>query len=236
MPSSKKNRGRERRANKEKKATTALEKCAHGLPVPLPVGHVLWDVMTVFESAFQRFSPSDENGTIASQAIDAIIFDYPKALSDNENRSKMKEMLLAVGTEALLSDERPQRAIMFAESVVRLEHLNNCVHNKSKVEQVTTKGEREIRDLFGDGTRGLIRFFAKRVPCACLDKMNKEAKRQAKKGRCYSCCKFFDFNALLECSCCFIVHYCSKECQKANWDIHKLERKRVSTERERLGL
>ena len=163
MSSSKKKRGRERRANRQAKVT-ALKKCAHGRSVPLPVGHVLLDAMTVFETVYKRFSPSDEKGTLASQVIEAIKNDYPKALSDNENRSKMKEMLLTLGTEALLSDERPLRAIMFAESIARISHWNRCLQNKSKTRESAVKRDRQVRDLYGDGKRSVIRFFAKRCP------------------------------------------------------------------------
>ena len=224
MPSSKKNRGRERRANRVTKPT-ASKKCVHGRPDPPPEEHVLWDAMKVFDTAFQQFSTSDEKGSIARQVIASIGKDYPKALFDIENRSKIKAILLSVGMEALLSDGSPLRAMMFAESVARIDLWNLCLQNKSKTEQATLESQREMRDMRGDGIRGVIRFFAKRASCACLDKMNEEVKRQAKKGCCYNCEQSFDFNTLLECSCCSIVHYCSKDCQKADWPKHKQEEK-----------
>ena len=229
MPSSKKSRGRQRRANRVTKTTT-LKECAHGGPDPLPEGHVLLDVMTLFETAFQQFSlNSNKIEPFAKPVIVSIRKDYPEALFDDENRSKMKEMLLSLGTAALLSDEPPMRAIMFAESVVQIDHLDICLLNQSKAEKSALKTERKIRDLYGDDIRGVIRFFAKRLSCACLDKMNDEVKRQKKKGICYNCDQSFDFTALMECSCCSLSHYCSKDCQAADWPRHKQDTRSTSS-------
>ncbi len=81
--------------------------------------------------------------------------------------------------------------------------------------------------LYGD-KHTLVSFFRKRIPCKCLDKRYKEVKSIVKTGRCcnQSCTlpnKKVERSKLLCCERCRSVYYCSSECQKAAWPLHKKE-------------
>mmetsp|Transcript_22227 Transcript_22227/g.33477 ORF Transcript_22227/g.33477 Transcript_22227/m.33477 type:complete len:271 (-) Transcript_22227:121-933(-) len=70
----------------------------------------------------------------------------------------------------------------------------------------------------------LVKFFRKRIPCCCLDEKYEEVKYTAKTGLCFNlqchkpCVKR---SKTMYCSRCRCVTYCSPECQKADWKIHK---------------
>ena len=152
-------------------------------------GQVLLDAMILFNTAYQQCSSSDERRRIkARKVFESMRTDCLKAVFDNENRSKMKEMLLSLGTEALLSDERPQCAMMFSESVARIDFEKRRLLYKSDTEQSALKMQREIRDTGGDGTRGVIlRFYAKRASCTYLSGQDeRRSQKTSEKGICFN--------------------------------------------------
>lgn len=73
-----------------------------------------------------------------------------------------------------------------------------------------------------DSTRNLLRYFDKRTPCSCLDEPKKASKGVAKTGWCRVCKKRNLLAAdMFTCSACGLVKYCSRECQRKDWEKHK---------------
>jgi len=71
-----------------------------------------------------------------------------------------------------------------------------------------------------DSPRNLVRFFARRIPCDCLDEMKQDFKHE-KTGVCDFCRESSNDAALFDCTGCGFVKYCSKECQVKHWVNHK---------------
>jgi hypothetical protein len=76
----------------------------------------------------------------------------------------------------------------------------------------------------------LVQFFRKQIPCSCLDEKYKEVKSITKMGVCYNedCPlpgKMAVRSKMLQCTGCGNngrnVSYCSRQCQKADWPVHK---------------
>eukprot|EP00984_Skeletonema_dohrnii_P025437 scaffold14600_cov150-Skeletonema_dohrnii-CCMP3373.AAC.5 len=72
----------------------------------------------------------------------------------------------------------------------------------------------------------LVKFFRKRIPCSCLDDKYDEVKAAAKMGLCFNLqCnlpdRMVERKKTMYCSRCRSVTYCSPECQKAHWKLHK---------------
>ena len=81
----------------------------------------------------------------------------------------------------------------------------------------------------------LVKFLRKRIPCKCLDEKYKEVKSMTKVGLCYNieCLRSGKLPArseILYCERCG-VGYCSTECQKAHWKLHKPYCNRVAREK-----
>ena len=90
------------------------------------------------------------------------------------------------------------------------------------------------RDLYNDSNsftafsnssrRDVLKFYSKRTSCSCLKEIHSETRSSIPKtGKCYHCKKEQDRASLMVCSRCRISHYCSRECQVANWPSHQME-------------
>mmetsp|Transcript_31241 Transcript_31241/g.74515 ORF Transcript_31241/g.74515 Transcript_31241/m.74515 type:complete len:93 (-) Transcript_31241:29-307(-) len=72
--------------------------------------------------------------------------------------------------------------------------------------------------LASGNRRDVMKFVAKRLPCACLKKLHSATRKKvAKIGVCDGCRKQFPSSDLYVCTGCMIAEYCSKECQRAHW-------------------
>ena len=75
-----------------------------------------------------------------------------------------------------------------------------------------------------DSTKGLVAFFATRIPCHCLDSANKVFQLcSVDTGKCRYCGKVCQDNhgALRDCGGCHMAKYCSRHCQRKHWPTHK---------------
>jgi hypothetical protein len=81
--------------------------------------------------------------------------------------------------------------------------------------------QQQMNDL--DSFPSVVRFFAKRIPCNCLDGTTQEFHKR--EGMCnYSKCHrmVVAHSKLRGCIACNkVAKYCSKECQRADWSIRK---------------
>lgn len=72
----------------------------------------------------------------------------------------------------------------------------------------------------------LVQFLRKRIPCSCLKQKRKEVKSVVKMGRCcHRQCALPDRmavkNTMVYCTKCKLANYCSRQCQEADWKMHK---------------
>jgi hypothetical protein len=85
----------------------------------------------------------------------------------------------------------------------------------------------KILELLDGDEHTLVQFFRKQIPCSCLDEKHKEVKSVTKMGICFNddSCPLPGNMAvrskMLRCTGCRNVNYCSRECQEANWPMHK---------------
>ena len=89
------------------------------------------------------------------------------------------------------------------------------------VEDLTVFDESRMKELL-DGDRDTIAtFLSTQITCSCLD-------RRKPKALCQYCNKADRSKLLQQCSACFSVSYCSRECQRDDWRNHKKSCKRIS--------
>ena len=72
----------------------------------------------------------------------------------------------------------------------------------------------------------LVKYFWRRIRCSCLDEKYEEVKSITKMGVCFNqhCAhpkRSVERSKLRCCSRCRSVTYCSRECQAADWSLHK---------------
>jgi len=78
------------------------------------------------------------------------------------------------------------------------------------------------RKFAGGNRRDVVKFVAKRLPCTCLKELHRAAREKvAKVGICCGCHEKFPISELYVCTGCMITDYCSMECQRAHWSLHK---------------
>jgi hypothetical protein len=72
----------------------------------------------------------------------------------------------------------------------------------------------------------LVSYLKSRIPCSCLDEKYKEVRSVEKMGFCWNpdCpSPRVERSATLCCARCRRTNYCSKDCQKAHWQRHKID-------------
>lgn len=84
----------------------------------------------------------------------------------------------------------------------------------------------KLEELAMTDEHTLMSFLKKRIPCSCLDVKYKQVKHVTKMGICSNPqCSLPDRkcerSAMLSCTRCCRVNYCSGECQKVHWQKHK---------------
>ena len=79
-----------------------------------------------------------------------------------------------------------------------------------------------MRNLVENTERETHRFFSRRIPCQCLDERYKQLKKSTPKmGSCDGCKETKLYKELMLCTRCHSTQYCSRECQAADWPLHK---------------
>jgi hypothetical protein len=87
---------------------------------------------------------------------------------------------------------------------------------------LTKEWAQEQDKLLAD--RSLICLLNKKMPCPCLNEARREARENLPNtGRCWAndCETFLPKPELMICSGCKTSQYCSRDCQKTHWEMHK---------------
>ena len=237
MVSRKKNKGKERKAKKEenKKAerhsrwerfvrgedenNRKVIHCDHGCAVEIPdsLDHPVANFMD------ELFATGDW----ATCDWFFCLSSHAKLWSNDTYRNMAIDLLLNIGANLLLGgdsqihgDSTSTDATHIACTIVVLDHCNETM---SMSEVLFTHGvSAKSRDLSYGNMRDVLKFYSKRLACSCLKKIYSEARKKLPKlGRCYNCWEAKERELLSVCSRCRVHQYCSRECQVANWSMHK---------------
>jgi len=161
------------------------------------------------------------------EAAVKMLQDCPACL--NETTLKV---LASTGTNCFLNDgelrgpnprgQAELMAVKLAEIILIFENVVPPSSGPQSNDAFMNKQDQKwIQDMLNlDSRRKLAKFYAKRIPCNCLDDV-KQAARDDRTGKCNSCWKTAEDASLLNCSACGLVKYCSKECQVEDWSKHK---------------
>ena len=158
--------------------------------------------------------------------------DHSSVWMNEDNRKMAIDILLGIGTNAILYGGGGARALAIA--ALLLEHaaekdtpsIRACqgTDDETIINLTVCAAAPMIRDLRGGKARDVIKFLRKRNTCDCLKAKYTLSKRRSKRlGVCNSCQKTFDKRLLKLCGHCKIGQYCSIDCQSHAWPGHKSE-------------
>ena len=146
---------------------------------------------------------------------------HKAVLVDPIKRGIVRQCVLKLGTDQVLKEKvnHSDLAAALAVGILRLEDEDNASTSLSILD--SPKGRAKIRDMILSSSQSAVKFFSKRCPCKCLEKLAKEVKTQAKVGQCIHCDNEKECSALFLCGNCLIHQDCSKKCQRDAWAEHK---------------
>jgi hypothetical protein len=259
MPSSKKARGRERRAAKEVKAAEAeeiaarkeeqdlleaqmqrltidnllrksgaVQQCRHGFELEDREERLCFEFSKRFQREYQYHMNNVENNMLpcVNAAIDALQKEekFAEILNDTANMN-MRDVIsyfVAEGTQRILNGKEHIVSVNVFFAYI-LEQYIAAAWEKTepRVDWLRRAAELQCCDM-----HILVSYLKKRIPCKCLDEKYKEVKSIPKTGLCSNLeCTLPDRRVarkkMYTCTGCNISYYCSADCQKAHWPVHK---------------
>lgn len=139
----------------------------------------------------------------------------PGVISDDGHRDYVSKRIISCAVSELVREDNPDKgcAASYAAVVFMLEDIGVA---KEKEDWSM------LQDVLEGCPRLLVRFFRQRVRCRCLDGIYSELKKtQPKTGKCHSCGMRGKRSSMFRCTGCHYQQYCSHECQRDDWPIHK---------------
>lgn len=231
MPSRKRNKGKERKANAASVAALTEESkwekwtrlgpsiCGHGCVALPSKDHVVSRFLNDYENHYQRLTSDHYNHHSFKDDAKKLFVDHPGVWMNPVFRNMTIGILCTTGANMILEgDSFVHPALGIALMVILLEH------GERGFDVAFVSGSGLARDLGTASVRETIRFYEKRIPCSCLKKRYSEAKelQPVLMCACTHCGQEKKRSSLMLCGGCKLEQYCGRECQKAAWPAHKV--------------
>jgi hypothetical protein len=189
----------------------------------------------IIKMYFHEFLFGKEAGDV-TKALLATMSRFAECWASIDIISMVQSYFLWLGTDRILNEKQSSFTSNMCAYIVRIieqdiEYQRAGLFrnlDKETWERTLNCWLSKAHELIWANDRALVSFFRKRIHCKCLDEKNEERKGQTKSSMCYhDKCKFNRFQRVEKsktmcCSRCRSAHYCSRDCQVADWPRHKL--------------
>eukprot|EP00536_Pseudo-nitzschia_multiseries_P001303 jgi/Psemu1/3008/gm1.3008_g len=203
--------------------------CNHGLPPIPPRPHEIYDVQkrVVDHIQYAHYDRGmSPNKGLCCMIENRVLRHALIACAVSPNRDELRSLFVSMGVMGLLrmNEDRGYDLAIFQHYLSFWILLAEGSFLPGAVTRGNVIAGRKFSDLSSNGMRGVIGFFHKRIPCACLASKRRTTRKdqQSKRGVCYGCHQSFPFRSLLKCQRCDTAHYCGAKCQLWNWPVHKI--------------
>ena len=171
----------------------------------------------------QRYHQADIKSTL-------LILDEFKAKGKPSPSEAVKKLAVRIVTDALLEDTGTDALTDYQQTMIQicweLETYDSTrdptLNSNLQASQALAMKHSHIFDKITASKLDAVRYASKRIPCHCLQALHQQLKDQPRIRQCDNCGKAGPRGKLLMCSRCHLADYCSKECQRLSWRVHKI--------------
>ena len=207
------------------------KKCYHGY-ILLPRNHVCVAFIESFVDVYRACCMGNlPIGDLFEHIYEATKTKHAEVWNDPDKVKWVASHFIKLGVDMILEGSAYQavgRSAIFS-SFLELWAAEVICQNKTEANWnifVALCDWTKMSELYYGDEHTLVSFFRKRITCKCLDDKYEEVKSIAKIGFCCNPnCSIPDRKTarskMLYCTQCRKANYCSRECQVANWPIHK---------------
>ncbi|KAK1734241.1 hypothetical protein QTG54_015008 [Skeletonema marinoi] len=196
-------------------------KCKHGLDLLSNADNTCFQFVHAFEDAYFYEASGANISVCLIAAEDATLDKFADVWDDSAKMEIAISFLLCTGTQYFLKGNYADAR----HSAVITRYFEQRIAVGLKQTQALVNWPK-INEVYEGDVHTLVKFFRKRIPCSCLDAKYDEVKSITKMGVCYNpeCSAPLgkvERSKTMYCSRCRCVTYCSPECQKADWKLHR---------------
>jgi len=161
---------------------------------------------------------------------------HPEAVNNEYNREMVKKSIISNGVGYLLgmrgtNNKLNDLKLSYGSAIALMLIDSYALSSPLRLGNFDERDAKELltnMDVSNGCQRSLVKFFAKRTPCNCLDGLYTKMKLAAPKmSACPGCVQTKPRRSMLICTGCERVQYCSKLCQLKHVPIHKDLCKRI---------